>query len=309
MSTDNQPRFTAGNTQPANQFEISSYLIDDCRPTEDDSHSGPHWWGRICVFGYSEKLRDRLIELLNRPEPNGPTTDWESLERAEIAHLKDVLADASKNYRLIESENLSLNVQVSLARTMLEGQEKRHKEAIAELTKDRDKWKSLFREQVAATDGWKQSRQKMLDEVARLNSNYLAVMVERDAKETARMLLQSDCDGFRMTIQKLGSAAKDREMSLSEKIAGLRRELEELKASAGVVESWMPKPPQNLREDIIRAINCRSAENESNTPDWILGNFIMASLAAFESAINERTSYYRQPDDSPMTDPPTTTER
>ena len=95
-------------------------------------------------------------------------------------------------------------------------------------------------------------------EIAKLNADYLQVMVERD----------------------------------------------NLRASIGVVESWMPKPPQNLREDIIRAINCRSAESGSDTPDWILGNFLMASLAAFDVATNERTSYFRRPDDAPIMDLP-----
>jgi hypothetical protein len=68
-------------------------------------------------------------------------------------------------------------------------------------------------------------------------------------------------------------------------------------------EAWMPKPPENLREDIIHAINCRSAENGSNTPDWILGDFLMASLEAFDAATMARTRYYKIPDDAPAVDP------
>jgi hypothetical protein len=175
-------------------------------------------------------------------------------------------------------------------------------------------WESLYREEVIAKDGWKDSRNKLLaalaemtkdrdkcregndardKKIAELKANYLQVMTERDE--------------FRKTIQELGSTAKDREMSLSAKIAGLRRELEELKASTSVVESWMPKPPQNLREDIIRAINCRSAESGSNTPDWILGDFLMASLEAFDAATMARTRYNAIPDDVPATDPPAET--
>lgn len=104
--------------------------------------------------------------------------------------------------------------------------------------------------------------ERLRREIAKLNADYLAVMVERDT--------------FR---RDLATIAMPR-------------------------ESWMPKPPTNLREDIIRAINCRSAENGSNTPDWILGNFLMASLAAFDAATNERTSYFRRPDDAPIMDLP-----
>lgn len=74
------------------------------------------------------------------------------------------------------------------------------------------------------------------------------------------------------------------------------------------IETWMPKPPENLREDIIRAINYRSADNGSDTPDWILGNFLMASLAAFDMATKDRTQYYSGSDDVPASDPPATTE-
>jgi hypothetical protein len=43
-----------------------------------------------------------------------------------------------------------------------------------------------------------------------------------------------------------------------------------------------------LREDIESAINCNSAENGSNTPDFILAEFVRGCLVAFDAAVNER---------------------
>ena len=103
--------------------------------------------------------------------------------------------------------------------------------------------------------------ERLRREIAKLNADYLAVMVERDT--------------FR---RDLATIAMPR-------------------------ESWMPKPPQNLREDIIRAINCRNAESGSDTPDWILGNFLMASLEAFDAAVKDRTQYYGEHGPIP-TNPP-----
>lgn len=46
--------------------------------------------------------------------------------------------------------------------------------------------------------------------------------------------------------------------------------------------------PNSLREEIEHAINCHSAENGSNTPDYILANFLMTVLEAFDAAVNAR---------------------
>ncbi len=47
-----------------------------------------------------------------------------------------------------------------------------------------------------------------------------------------------------------------------------------------------------LREDIESAINCNSAENGSNTPDFILAEFVRGCLVAFDAAVNEREAWY-----------------
>jgi len=47
-----------------------------------------------------------------------------------------------------------------------------------------------------------------------------------------------------------------------------------------------------LLEDIKSAINLHSAENASNTPDFILAQYLEASLAAFDTAVQQRETWY-----------------
>lgn len=47
-----------------------------------------------------------------------------------------------------------------------------------------------------------------------------------------------------------------------------------------------------LREDIVAALNSNSAENKSNTPDFILGKFLEGCLEAFDRATIARDEWY-----------------
>lgn len=48
----------------------------------------------------------------------------------------------------------------------------------------------------------------------------------------------------------------------------------------------------DLRADITAAINRASAENGSDTPDYILARFLEASLVAFDVAVRDRDEWY-----------------
>jgi hypothetical protein len=48
----------------------------------------------------------------------------------------------------------------------------------------------------------------------------------------------------------------------------------------------------DLRRDLTETLNRHSAENESNTPDFLLARFLLACLAAFDEAVNERAHWY-----------------
>lgn len=50
---------------------------------------------------------------------------------------------------------------------------------------------------------------------------------------------------------------------------------------------------EKLRKEIEEAINRNSAENGSNTPDFILAEYLIQCLAAFDAACNARTKWYR----------------
>ena len=47
-----------------------------------------------------------------------------------------------------------------------------------------------------------------------------------------------------------------------------------------------------LREEIERVINCHSAENGSNTPDFILAGFLVGCLEMFDAAVNGREQWF-----------------
>lgn len=48
----------------------------------------------------------------------------------------------------------------------------------------------------------------------------------------------------------------------------------------------------SLRNEIMHVLNRHSAENISNTPDFILADYLVACLAAFDAAIQTRETWY-----------------
>ena len=50
--------------------------------------------------------------------------------------------------------------------------------------------------------------------------------------------------------------------------------------------------PRTLEEEIVEVINRHSAENGSNTPDFILGRYLMSCLLSFNEAVNSRERWY-----------------
>lgn len=49
---------------------------------------------------------------------------------------------------------------------------------------------------------------------------------------------------------------------------------------------------RSLREDLREALNSHSRENQSNTPDFILAEFLIRCLEAFDNAVNDRDKWY-----------------
>lgn len=48
----------------------------------------------------------------------------------------------------------------------------------------------------------------------------------------------------------------------------------------------------DLRADIESALNRNSAENGSNTPDFILADYLRGCLSAFDAAVSAREAWY-----------------
>lgn len=56
----------------------------------------------------------------------------------------------------------------------------------------------------------------------------------------------------------------------------------------------------NLREEIEAALNRCCAEQESNTPDFILAQFLIACLAAWDAGVNAREEWYGRRSSRPV---------
>ena len=50
-----------------------------------------------------------------------------------------------------------------------------------------------------------------------------------------------------------------------------------------------------LQDDLTKLINKRSRESDSDTPDYILGEYLLRCLEAFEMASNQRDNFYKHP--------------
>ena len=59
--------------------------------------------------------------------------------------------------------------------------------------------------------------------------------------------------------------------------------------------NWLSYPSEkdnNFRKEIEEAINRNSMENGSNTPDFILAEYLQHCLAAFDLATKRRDTWY-----------------
>lgn len=53
-----------------------------------------------------------------------------------------------------------------------------------------------------------------------------------------------------------------------------------------------PEEPPTLVEELRALLNRHSAENESDTPDFILAEFLLGCLNAYDTAIRRRSDWY-----------------
>lgn len=63
------------------------------------------------------------------------------------------------------------------------------------------------------------------------------------------------------------------------------------------------EPKTDFRSQLTHIINCASKENGSNTPDFILAEYLEDCLAAFDKAVSCRTKWYTPPADEVVETP------
>lgn len=56
-----------------------------------------------------------------------------------------------------------------------------------------------------------------------------------------------------------------------------------------------PDPKPSFQDQLRALINANSLEGVSNTPDFILANYLFDCLAAFNAAVDARESWYSTP--------------
>jgi hypothetical protein len=54
----------------------------------------------------------------------------------------------------------------------------------------------------------------------------------------------------------------------------------------------VPQSVSELERDITITLNRHSAENNSNTPDFILAQYLLGCLAAWNTAVQQRETWY-----------------
>ena len=59
-----------------------------------------------------------------------------------------------------------------------------------------------------------------------------------------------------------------------------------------------PRELTRLELEVRDAINRASREADSDTPDFILAEYLLRSLEAFEIAVNRREAFYGRPHDA-----------
>lgn len=80
--------------------------------------------------------------------------------------------------------------------------------------------------------------------------------------------------------------------ALAELIAERDALREALEKQHGVIDgAWETQPP-DLYNEIASVLNKHSAENKSNTPDYVLAHFVLSSLEAFDIATNRRSAHF-----------------
>ena len=69
---------------------------------------------------------------------------------------------------------------------------------------------------------------------------------------------------------------------------------------AAVEPEYPMPPPPTLAQDLAQVLNSHSAENAGDTPDFILAEFLVNVLAAWNRGARRRADWHAPPDGSPL---------
>jgi len=70
-----------------------------------------------------------------------------------------------------------------------------------------------------------------------------------------------------------------------------------------MIDDHIPKAPDDLRQALAATLNRFSAENGSNTPDFLLAEFLLGCLVAWDAAIKARERWYGRDNSGPGVQP------
>ncbi len=104
-----------------------------------------------------------------------------------------------------------------------------------------------------------------------------------ERSKLTRLVDTRDIDGISAWVDEVVSAV------VAEYHAAIERQRAEVERVCG-------PPPTTLRERISRAINATSAENGSNTPDFLLADYLVDCLDAYNRTVSRRSSWYGRMD-------------
>ena len=124
--------------------------------------------------------------------------------------------------------------------------------------------------------------------------------VEAERKAKARHLLSIIDSGGKVEVPRNRTEAASLARRILEQLGVIdahidaaiaRCEAASPKQPAAVDGAWETAPP-DLYNEISSVLNKHSAESGSNTPDYVLAQFLLESMTAFNAATNRRDAHY-----------------
>jgi hypothetical protein len=136
-------------------------------------------------------------------------------------------------------------------------------------------------------ESYKKERDASLRRISQLEQDYSILIEERDEArlECARV------EGLLTENKVLRYSLRTDFLALEKDHDRVVKERDELR---DLLTTPMPAPVDEttLAQDLAAALNRHSMENGSNTPDFILADYLIGCLMAFNTNVNQRSTWY-----------------